>query len=105
MGGCRRVAKSTGASVVTTLADMDGKESFDASSLGQADEVTVTHKRSATTHFVCVAGVTLHDGNMAAHGALPSRRLYAMAHDSGGCCAWLAATAMPYAMMTQSITM
>ena len=37
--GCRRVAKSTGASVVTTLADMDGKESFDASSLGQADEV------------------------------------------------------------------
>ncbi|DBA65756.1 hypothetical protein WJX79_009860 [Trebouxia sp. C0005] len=35
----RRVAKSTGASVVTTLADMDGKESFDASSLGQCDEV------------------------------------------------------------------
>lgn len=26
--------------MVTTLADMDGKESFDASSLGQADEVT-----------------------------------------------------------------
>lgn len=37
---CRRVAKSTGASVVTTLADMDGKESFDASSLGQCDEVS-----------------------------------------------------------------
>lgn len=41
---CRRVAKSTGASVVTTLADMDGQESFDASSLGQADEVIVKHK-------------------------------------------------------------
>jgi len=39
---CRRVAKSTGASVVTTLADMDGKESFDASSLGQCDEVPAT---------------------------------------------------------------
>ena len=38
----RRVAKSTGASVVTTLADMDGKESFDASSLGQCDEVPAT---------------------------------------------------------------
>ena len=35
----RRVAKSTGATVVTTLADMDGQESYDASSLGQADEV------------------------------------------------------------------
>ncbi len=35
----RRVAKSTGASVVTTLADMEGTESFDASSLGQCDEV------------------------------------------------------------------
>lgn len=39
LAGCRRVAKSTGASVVTTLADMDGQESFDASSLGQAEEV------------------------------------------------------------------
>lgn len=39
---CRRVAKSTGASVVTTLADMDGTESFDASSLGQCDEVPAT---------------------------------------------------------------
>ena len=35
------MAKSTGASVVTTLADMDGAESFDASSLGQADEVMI----------------------------------------------------------------
>lgn len=36
---CRRVAKSTGATVITTLADMDGSESFDASSLGACDEV------------------------------------------------------------------
>lgn len=53
-GGCRRVAKSTGASVVTTLADMDGKESFDASSLGQADEVsTNSSHRSAVWHGHC----------------------------------------------------
>lgn len=35
----RRVAKATGASIVMTLADMDGNETFDASSLGYADEV------------------------------------------------------------------
>jgi hypothetical protein len=33
------VAKATGASIVMTLADMDGNESFDASSLGSAEEV------------------------------------------------------------------
>lgn len=35
----RRVAKSTGATIVVTLADMDGNEAFEASSLGSADEV------------------------------------------------------------------
>jgi hypothetical protein len=35
----RRVAKATGASVVLTLADMEGNETFDASNLGSADEV------------------------------------------------------------------
>lgn len=53
VGACRRVAKSTGASVVTTLADMDGQESFDASSLGQADEVIVTDQVSPSTALPC----------------------------------------------------
>jgi len=35
----RRVAKSTGATIVTTLADAEGDETFDATCLGQADEV------------------------------------------------------------------
>jgi T-complex protein 1 subunit alpha len=36
----RRIAKATGGQVVLTLADMDGEESFDASSLGEAAEVS-----------------------------------------------------------------
>jgi hypothetical protein len=35
----RRIAKATGAQVVLTLADMEGNESFDASCLGEAEEV------------------------------------------------------------------
>ncbi len=33
------MAKATGATVVTTLADMAGNETFDASNLGSAEEV------------------------------------------------------------------
>lgn len=33
----RRIAKSTGATVITTMADAEGDESFDASSLGTAE--------------------------------------------------------------------
>ncbi|CAM9823681.1 unnamed protein product [Ascophyllum nodosum] len=36
----RRIAKTTGASIVTTLADMEGNESFDAEMLGEAEEVS-----------------------------------------------------------------
>ena len=36
---CRRVAKATGATVIVSLADMDGNETFEASSLGSAEEV------------------------------------------------------------------
>ncbi|CAM9789208.1 unnamed protein product [Ectocarpus sp. 6 AP-2014] len=36
----RRIAKATGASIVTTLADMEGNETFDPEVLGQADEVS-----------------------------------------------------------------
>ncbi|CAN0456526.1 unnamed protein product, partial [Scytosiphon promiscuus] len=39
----RRIAKSTGASIVTTLADMEGNETFDPSVLGEADEVSALH--------------------------------------------------------------
>ncbi|KAI3428775.1 hypothetical protein D9Q98_007596 [Chlorella vulgaris] len=35
----RRVAKATGASIVTTLADMDGNETFDPANLGAAEQV------------------------------------------------------------------
>ncbi len=35
----RRIAKATGATLVLTLADMEGNETFDASNLGTADEV------------------------------------------------------------------
>ncbi|CAM9773121.1 unnamed protein product [Ectocarpus fasciculatus] len=36
----RRIAKATGASIVTTLADMEGNETFDPEVLGQAEEVS-----------------------------------------------------------------
>ena len=36
----RRIAKATGATMVLTLADMDGNESFDPSLLGTAEEVS-----------------------------------------------------------------
>ena len=36
---CRRVAKATGASIVLSLADAEASETFEASSLGTADEV------------------------------------------------------------------
>ena len=35
----RRVARSSGATIVTTLADMEGNETFDPANLGTADEV------------------------------------------------------------------
>lgn len=38
----RRIAKSTGAKIVTTLADMEGNETFDPAVLGEAEEVSKT---------------------------------------------------------------
>lgn len=40
----RRIAKSTGASIVTTLADMEGNETFDPNVLGEAEEVSGQHE-------------------------------------------------------------
>eukprot|EP00612_Vaucheria_litorea_P006713 CAMPEP_0171477788 /NCGR_PEP_ID=MMETSP0946-20130122/4394_1 /TAXON_ID=109269 /ORGANISM="Vaucheria litorea, Strain CCMP2940" /LENGTH=552 /DNA_ID=CAMNT_0012008307 /DNA_START=67 /DNA_END=1721 /DNA_ORIENTATION=- len=36
----RRIAKATGAKIVSTLADMEGNESFDVGNLGEAEEVS-----------------------------------------------------------------
>lgn len=36
----RRIAKATGATIVTTLADMEGNETFDPVVLGEAEEVS-----------------------------------------------------------------
>mmetsp|Transcript_8741 Transcript_8741/g.14868 ORF Transcript_8741/g.14868 Transcript_8741/m.14868 type:complete len:546 (+) Transcript_8741:54-1691(+) len=36
----KRIAKATGGSVVTTMVDLEGNEMFDASNLGEADEVS-----------------------------------------------------------------
>ena len=37
----RRIAKATGGKIVTTLADMEGNETFDATVLGEAEEVGI----------------------------------------------------------------
>eukprot|EP00878_Enallax_costatus_P004798 GHUV01005049.1.p1 GENE.GHUV01005049.1~~GHUV01005049.1.p1 ORF type:complete len:384 (+),score=108.58 GHUV01005049.1:252-1403(+) len=51
----KRIAKATGGQVVLTLADMDGNETFDASTLGSAEEVVET--RVADDAMVGVMGV------------------------------------------------
>lgn len=50
---CRRIAKATGAQVITSLADMDGDETFEASCLGEAEEVTtLLHSRCVSTRLL-----------------------------------------------------
>ena len=49
----RRVAKATGATVVTTLADMEGNETFDASNLGSAEEVCLRSTSGQTLVLLC----------------------------------------------------
>ncbi|XP_068634158.1 T-complex protein 1 subunit alpha-like [Aristolochia californica] len=50
----RHVAKATGATVVTTFADMEGEETFDSSFLGYADEVV--EERIADDDVIMVKG-------------------------------------------------
>jgi len=50
----RKIAKSTGGQVITTLANMEGGESFDASSLGIAE--TVTQERIADDELIIIRG-------------------------------------------------
>eukprot|EP00878_Enallax_costatus_P002922 GHUV01003117.1.p1 GENE.GHUV01003117.1~~GHUV01003117.1.p1 ORF type:complete len:548 (+),score=177.69 GHUV01003117.1:252-1895(+) len=50
----KRIAKATGGQVVLTLADMDGNETFDASTLGSAEEVVET--RVADDAMISITG-------------------------------------------------
>ena len=54
----RRIAKATGATLVSTLADLNGDEKFEASSLGQADEVV--QERVSDDECILVRGTKAH---------------------------------------------
>ncbi|KAF2764909.1 t-complex protein 1 subunit alpha [Teratosphaeria nubilosa] len=54
----RRIAKATGATMVGTLADMNGDESFDPKNLGQAEEVT--QERISDDECILVKGPKVH---------------------------------------------
>jgi hypothetical protein len=55
----RRIAKATGATVVLTLADMEGNETFDPSVLGQAEEVGTSQPVTQAIHASCLAAAAL----------------------------------------------
>ncbi|KAL4532137.1 hypothetical protein Ndes2437B_g02559 [Nannochloris sp. 'desiccata'] len=52
----RRVARSSGATIITTLADMDGNETFDPAALGTAEEVV--EESVADNDMIMVRGCT-----------------------------------------------
>lgn len=54
----KRIAKATGASVVLTLANLEGEETFDSSLLGQADEVV--QERVCDDELILVKGPKSH---------------------------------------------
>lgn len=54
----RRIAKATGATLVTSLSDMNGDERFEASSLGHADEVA--QERISDDECILVKGTKAH---------------------------------------------
>ena len=54
----RRIAKATGATMVSTLADLSGDEKFEPSSLGQADEVV--QERISDDECILVKGTKAH---------------------------------------------
>lgn len=55
----RRIAKATGATLVSALSDLNGDEKFDASSLGQADEVV--QERISDDECILVKGTKVHN--------------------------------------------
>jgi len=54
----RKIAKATGGKIVVNLADLEGEESFDASSLGQAEEVV--QERIADDELILIKGPKVH---------------------------------------------
>ncbi|KAG8527572.1 T-complex protein 1 subunit alpha [Bacidia gigantensis] len=54
----RRIAKATGATLVSTLSDLDGNEKFEVSSLGQAKEVS--QERISDDECILVKGTRIH---------------------------------------------
>lgn len=54
----QRIAKATGATLVSSLANLDGEESFDSSLLGHADEVS--QERVSDDELVLIKGTKAH---------------------------------------------
>lgn len=54
----RRIAKATGATLVSTLSDLNGDEKFEASNLGQAEEVM--QERISDDECILVKGTKVH---------------------------------------------
>ncbi|KAJ5697940.1 T-complex protein 1 subunit alpha [Penicillium malachiteum] len=54
----RRIAKATGATLVSTLSDLNGDEKFDASNLGHAEEVS--QERISDDECILVKGTKVH---------------------------------------------
>ncbi|KAJ5990453.1 hypothetical protein N7499_010966 [Penicillium canescens] len=55
----RRIAKATGATLVSTLSDLNGDEKFDASNLGHAEEVA--QERISDDECILVRGTKVHN--------------------------------------------
>jgi T-complex protein 1 subunit alpha len=55
----RRIAKATGATLVSTLSDLNGDEKFDASNLGYAEEVV--QERISDDECILVRGTKVHN--------------------------------------------
>merc|ERR1711977_325049 len=54
----RRIAKATGATLISSLSDLNGDEKFDASSLGHAEEVS--QERISDDECILVKGTKVH---------------------------------------------
>ncbi|KAI8055279.1 chaperonin Cpn60/TCP-1 family [Syncephalis plumigaleata] len=57
----RRIAKATGATLVSTLANLEGEESFEAAYLGQADEVV--QERFSDDECILIKGTKAHSSS------------------------------------------
>jgi T-complex protein 1 subunit alpha len=55
----KRIAKATGAQLLLSLANMDGEESFDASFLGEAEEVA--QERVCDDELILIRGPKNHN--------------------------------------------